>query len=485
MVFQYGTEYLGAGGQFKSIQFKNTEKGKESMIVTNPRKLAQNFNGFENYKFMVDGAMQYLRGATDDNNNSVKYLKDVVMDRFIMGKPKKTLSGYEAEKKAVETLTRWTMVIGLGVNFTAAGFNIAIGKYNAWRSLGTKKFMKAHMRVFGIGQNGLWDHRMARKAQLILEEYGILTYRPEDQLEDASHDTLIDRLLFLPMTQAEKWIQRAQFVGELSDEQWNAYDIGANGKLIIVDQANALNPDQVSRKVRSVQNVQGRGYSEADQRLLQVYAVGTMVMQFKRWFPTYLVDRLGKAGYREYIDDFGKTYAVTVSTFAKQTGKFVGNPIAYIQEKEFDNLSRAEQQAMGKFRRGQVGIALMGMLFLMSGGAEGGNSDEDEAVNNALLQFLGDMLLGLNLPKLIYMATMPALTTLVNILYLVSQGLGGAEYTRDSKYGYRCEKKSRRYLAALLPAPLRSTLAREPKTSAKVRRYRREKRRRIEKRRGN
>ena len=482
MVFQYGTEYLAEDGKFKSIQFKNTEKGKESVIVSDSKKHAQNFNGFENYKFMVDGAMQFLRGASDDNANSVQYLKDVVMDRFIMGTPKKLVTGHEAERKIVEKLTRWTMMIGLGLNFTAAGFNIAIGKYNGWRSLGTAKFIKAHMRVFGIGENGLWDSRRAKKAQLILEEYGILTYRPEDQLEDAGHDTLMDKILFFPMTTAEKWIQRTQFVGELSEAQWKAYDIDANGKLMIVDQVNALNPDQVARKVRSVQNVQGRGYSDADQRLLQVYAMGSMVMQFKRWFPTYVVDRLGKTGYREHIDDFGKTYAGSVTTFKKHAIDHLGNPISYI--KDMSKLSKAEQQALGRFHRGQMGILLTGLLFLMSGGAEGGDSDEDEAINSALEKFLGDAMLAVNLPKLGYMATVPAINTLNSILYLTYHGIGGAEYTRDSKYGYRGEKKSRRYLAGLLPAPLRGLLERESKTPEKIRKARRAKKRRIEKRRG-
>jgi hypothetical protein len=196
-----------------------------------------------------------------------------------------------------------------------------------------------------------------------------------------------------------------------------------------------------------------------------------------------LVDRLGKNGYREYIDDFGKTYAGSVSTFKKHAIDHMGNPISYI--KDMKKLSRAERQALDRFHRGQMGILLTGILFLMSGGSEGGESDEDEAVNSALEQFLGDTMLGLNLPKLGYMATVPAISTLNNILYLIYHGLGGAEYTRDSKYGYRGEKKGRRYAAALLPAPLRGLLERESKTPEKIRKARRAKARRIEKRRGN
>ena len=210
--------------------------------------------------------------------------------------------------------------------------------------------------------------------------------------------------------------------------------------------------------------------------------MGSMIMQFKRWFPTYVADRLGKVGYREHIDDFGKSYAGSVTTFKKHAIDHLGNPISYI--KDMSKLSKAEQQALGRFHRGQMGILLTGLLFLMSGGAEGGESDEDEAVNSALEKFLGDAMLAVNLPKLGYMATVPAVNTLNSILYLVYHGIGGAEYTRDSKYGYRGENKSRRYLAALLPAPLRSQLVRESKTPEKIRKARRAKKRRIEKRRG-
>ena len=43
----------------------------------------------------------------------------------------------------------------------------------------------------------------------------------------------MDNIIFSPMITAEKFIQRAQFMGELSDEQWNAYDLDSDGNLIV------------------------------------------------------------------------------------------------------------------------------------------------------------------------------------------------------------------------------------------------------------
>ena len=158
--------------------------------------------GFENKKFLVDAAMTYLY-HNGGKTNSIKYLQDVVMDKFIRRQPKKLITGLEAERKIVDTLTRWTMVVGLGLNFSAAAANIIIGKYNAYRSQGFQGFVKAHTRVFGIDKSGRWDRKAATKAQKMLEEFGILTYRPQDQLEDASYNTILDKIIFFPMVTAE------------------------------------------------------------------------------------------------------------------------------------------------------------------------------------------------------------------------------------------------------------------------------------------
>ena len=468
MVFQYGTAYKGSGNAMFRIRFQVAsddlygKKTKVSNVTATDantfRQLerlgkARNFMGFENKKFLVDAAMTYLY-HNGGKTNSIKYLQDVVMDKFIRRQPKKLITGLEAERKIVDTLTRWTMVVGLGLNFSAAAANIIIGKYNAYRSQGFQGFVKAHTRVFGIDKSGRWDRKAATKAQKMLEEFGILTYRPQDQLEDASYNTILDKIIFFPMVTAEKFIQRAQFMGELSDEQWNSYDLDEDGNLIVVDRENALDAQTIAKYARRVQNVQGRGYSEVDQRLIQTYAFGSMLLQFKRWFPTYLVDRFGKAGYGSYIDDFGNVYRGSTQATLKNL-QLYANPLKYKENK--GKLDKATRDAIERYHRGMLVPLIIGLALVASGDDE----DMDDRLKSMYIDLerhVGDMLLVANAPAMFHTLTVPGIATAQNMYGLLTSivgymaGLDSAVYTRDAKYGQKGEPKAKRYAASLMPS---------------------------------
>lgn len=488
MVFQYGTAYKGDKNRVYRINFELAsedlygKKAKISKYDSNGLSASaferlekqgkgRNFMGFERQKFMVDAAKSYLY-HNGKQNNSIKYLNDVVMDRFIKREPKKLITGSETERKIADTLTRWTMVVGLGLNVTASVANVAIGKYNAYRSQGFQGFVKAHARVFGIDKFGKWDRRAATKAQKMLEEFGILTYRPQDQLEDSGFNTIMDNIIFSPMITAEKFIQRAQFMGELSDEQWNAYDLDSDGNLIVVDKDNVLSAQTIAQFARRVQNVQGRGYSEVDQRLIQTYALGSMVLQFKRWFPTFLVDRFGKGGYESYIDDFGNAYRGTTPAVIKNIGIYA-NPFTYNKNKA--KLDKGTRDAIERYHRGMWVPIFIGLLLLA------GSEDEPEgevlsevkdaieskaakkiieaakAIGLDLEKYVGDMLLVGNVPQYEYTLSVASFSTALNILgaaYSYSMLLAGsssAVYSRDAKYGKKGESKGKRYIASLTP----------------------------------
>ena len=163
---------------------------------------------------------------TQNKGNAARYLDEVVLDRFIGQAPKKTFTPFEKrERQIADILTKWTMYIGLGLNFPAAIANVAIGKYNSFRSQGGRDSMLGIARFFGVDdlRNGKFDNRAAKKAKKMLDEFGILTYRPEEQLEGISADTWFDKIFFLPMTSAEFFIQSTQFLGEITEEEYNAY----------------------------------------------------------------------------------------------------------------------------------------------------------------------------------------------------------------------------------------------------------------------
>ena len=458
MVFQYGTAYKGEQQRMHRMSFELGEDklyGKKTNVAKRKslsidefnslenRGEAKNFMGFENQKFMVDAAMSYLKHGRKDN--SARYLKEVVMDRFIRQLPKKTLSGSEKESQIISSLVRWTMLVGLGFNIPASVFNVVIGKYNAYRSQGFVGFAKSHARIFGVDKLGQWDRRAATKAQKMLEEFGVLTYRPQDQLEDSAGTTLIDQIIFSPMTTAEKFIQRAQFMGELSDAQWDAYSLDKDGNLIVVDPENVLTAGTIAKYSRRVQNVQGRGYSEVDQRMIQTYAFGSMLLQFKRWLPTYLVDRFGKLGYGSYMDDFGNVYRGTSPAVLKNL-QLYANPIKYKENKS--KLDKASREAIERYHRGMLVPMFIGLLLLAS------SEDDKEKLKSVYIdleRLIGDMLLVGNVPQYTHTLTIPAMATAENILGLAFSIASQDTYKRDAVYGERGDKKSKRYLASLFP----------------------------------
>ena len=107
----------------------------------------------------------------------------------------------------------------------------------------------------------------------------------------------------MPMSVSEKWIQRVGFVGQLTNEEFNSFTVNEEGEIVVIDsevyEQLTKNADQYKS---DVYGVQGRGYTALDQRLMQNYSLLTNILQFKRWFPTFISDRWGG----EKIDRFNR-----------------------------------------------------------------------------------------------------------------------------------------------------------------------------------
>jgi len=500
MVFQHGTEFRSSSG-WNRIDFKmpesETRRKRESIVITNDtlssndwsreakadrlsetmkqRYMVPNFRGFESYKFLISSAQQYLAAEGGVKENSIRYLQEVMMENFIEGKPKKTLTGTNFEKAMLGFLTNMTMFVGLGLNVKAAIFNVAIGKYNAWKTQSTSNFIKAHMRSLGLSRTKGWSRSDSRKTKLLLEEFGILTYRPEEQLEGQKMDTYLARIFFYPMVRAERFIQEVQFIGELSDEQWKAYSLDENDNLVIVDRENILSIDDIAKIQRKVQNMQGRGYSALDARLIQTWMLGSSLLQFKRWFPTFISEKMGKTGYTDWMDDYGQIYAGSLKAFATKDGKaklsrFV-NPMHYMKfllnpknlstakmvEKYMkEGLTRAQAEGIQRLQKANVGIITLA-TFLLSTLASAQTPEEKE-FKSQIEKLLGDILLGINADKLLQMMVMPAFTMFYNlwnlnreIITYYGSGKTKGIYKKDSKYGSQGDPKYRRWAAAMTP----------------------------------
>ena len=478
-MFQHGNTYFDeALGVYQHLSWAGDDRAFE--IVTASRVEVENerlaFSGFEDKKQEVDAAIANLGGGkvfepnvqygAGRNKNAINYLQKVVKRGLISKERNFTFSDFESESKVTNFFVNWTMYVALGLNVPAAIGNVAIGKFNAYRQMGGTNTLLGEKRYWGVSETKGYDHAQMKKARKMIEEFGILTYRADEIAEGVGGSSL-SSLIFYPMIAAENWIQQAAFLGALTDEQWNSYYLDKNGDLKKKEGAVGISQMELAKLERDVINVQGRGYSETDSRMIQLYALSNMTMQFKRWFPTFLKDRFGK----EEIDDLGTirmgAYTAAADFFTKLKDEGKQFDIRSWNE-ELKKLPKHKQEAVMKYWRGTHGVMLVAMLLGMSAMF----TDEDEKDKEAVLfmeKLLGDMLLIVNAPKLTYMANVPALNTFKNLNLSIYHAVKGTEYQRESKYGKKGDKKYVSNLAQLLPSPARIPLQQKKKEKRSLR----------------
>ena len=223
------------------------------------------------------------------------------------------------------------------------------------------------------------------------------------QYEDASSTSQqnpIFRIALFPLDQSEKWIQGAMFLGMMTDKQYAAYDVGANGELVVVDQKNALTPEQVRKMVYEVKKQQGFGYSPIDQRRMGVYSFTRFLGQFKRYFWTLGRERGGPVTIDMYGNpDIGSYRAAVDFTKDLYNGKKT--------MKDFDKLPQFRKDAIMRYISG-VSIAMLAILLY---GLTADSEDDDYvsgSINKQTKHFLRDQNVFFNPDKLMFMAKPPA-----------------------------------------------------------------------------
>ena len=468
-MFQHGTAYRD-GETFKFLKFDidDREFNETSFNLDDANKKENKlaFTGFEDKKQEIDAAIANLGSGkyydsnikigTGKNKNAINYLQKVVKRHLINKERGFTFSGVEAESGITNFFVNWTMYIALGLNVPAAIGNVMIGKYNAWRQMGIGDMAKGEERFWGVSSEKGYDPDKMKKSRAMIEEFGILTYRAEEIAEGVGGSSL-SSLIFAPMIAAEQWIQHAAFLGALTDEQWNAYELNKNGDLVLKKGANPITQQELAILERDVVNVQGRGYSETDSRMIQLYSLSNMTMQFKRWFPTFLRDRFGK----EDIDDLGTLRMGSIPAVADFMAKMKDEGKQYdIRQwnEELKKLPKHKRDAVLRWWRGTQGVVIVAMLMGMAGMAMDDDEKKDNPAYEMMEKLLGDMLLIVNAPKLVYMGNIPALNTFKNLNLAVYNAAIGSEYSRKSKYGDKGDKKFVSNLAQLLPSPARIPL---------------------------
>ena len=110
----------------------------------------------------------------------------------------------------------------------------------------------------------------------LFKKYSILDYSVDDMLI-GKEESKLDRLLFWTMSGSEKWIQHVAFMGEMTNKEMEAFDINEEGELIVkpgYEEIVKKFEERIPIIEDDVRSVQGRGYSDVDQRLIQMYSWG-------------------------------------------------------------------------------------------------------------------------------------------------------------------------------------------------------------------
>jgi hypothetical protein len=334
--------------------------------------------------------------------------------------------------------------------------NIAIGKYNAFRQMGWTNFALGEKRVFGFGVKG-FNKKNADKTRAITKYFGLIA--------DAGHVTEdmfsggFGELMFIGMIGSEKYIQRAQFAGQISEAEWNSFEV-VDGEVKVIDEVAFKSLTENADEYKSkVYEVQGKGYTDLDQRLIQSYSMLFGLLQFKRWLPTFIMDRFSeekilRSG-KGYIGSMRATFDYFGDVFFDKDGHDVRGKWG----EAFRRLPKHRQEAIQRAYRGTAGMVVVLGLMVMAGAFS--DDDEESATVGYLNKLFWDMNLIVNIDKWKYMVSVPSLQTGENILWGFKELLSGDVYQRDTKYGEKGQSKARGRLARLFPTMLRERFARE------------------------
>ena len=400
---------------------------------------------------LIDGVISY--SSFKGNPQAERWVRELYKDRYVFKQGRRSLIAKEGETfwgdKVSENLMKWTMFVGLALKPAVAVSNIAIGKINEYRRSGFASMVRGEKLFWGEMYKSKGDLRN-NKVFGISDYFGLLS-EPTQMMTEGMWGGPIGNILFWFMTQSESYIQRAAFASQLTDAQLNSFKM-EGGNLIVTNQEVF---DTIKAKAAemkdNVYSVQGRGYTGTDQRLIQNYFMINGLLQFKRWFPTFVMDRLGN----EKIDRFGNRQIGSL----RASGLFLsemwkdGNFDVRTWRGEFNQLPEYEQKAITRAIRGGKASLLVLCLLTMGGAFDG--EDDDSAVVGKLKGLMSDLFLLGNVNKLQYMAAPPMAQTAKNISSGFYNLFSNAKYQRETKYFEKGESKAKGSFVKLLPTFLR------------------------------
>ena len=141
--------------------------------------------------------------------------------------------------------------------------------------------------------------------------------------------------------------------GMLTEEQWIMFDENVNYK----EFANRIDDTTLTMMEDAVKKSQGKGYQSTDQRLIQLYSLGRMMMQFSRFIPTMVNDRFAK----QDIDIYGNEHIGSLRMLFKTISDVHSmNPKDYIEYRK--KLQQESPELAKRLDSGLIGLAMSGLI---------------------------------------------------------------------------------------------------------------------------
>ena len=319
------------------------------------------FNGMKKMLPLVDGIL--AQSDRDQNSNMSNYIEKVWKNYFLEGKKQDSLPNNSylesvglTTDKVVDYLTKGSLIYWLGWKGLALGSgayvvgNVLVGKYKNIINAGGENWKNGEKR-FWLGKSGKIDVtnplKGAMEAVEILKNNGYMDLNIYDNVSMEKKSGIEQTLMgitLMPMVYSEKWIQGAHFLGLLTEQEW---DNLKNGGKLSVERLNEIEEE--------VKNSHGKGYQPTDQRMIQMYSWGRMMMQFSRFIPTTFYDKFSK----EDIDRYGNYNVGSYRKFYQEIQKGIDGrwtPKQFVNY--IKNLDPAEQ------KRFYAGMAGFGMVAL-------------------------------------------------------------------------------------------------------------------------
>lgn len=319
------------------------------------------FQGFEKLMPVIDGVFAF--NDKKGLKNSSNYVKEVLKEKFIM-REDQNLFGKKGDK-IVNGLVKGNLLYALGYKGLIVGKgiyavgNIAIGKYMNIKREGGKTWAKGESRYWGVDEGfGIEALERRERAKNILNNLGFMELSMYDDVsitKQSGLDGILTRLALLPMSISEDWIQKAHFLGMMTEEEFNKFDEKGNYKEgeVPIPQTRILELEE------RVKLSHGKGYTPTDQSRIHTYSLGRMFMQFSRHIPANIRERFAK----EDVNIYGQKHIGSLRQFYATASAVISGQMGPAEFKEYwESLEPHQKEAFSSALRGMAMVTIAGFV---------------------------------------------------------------------------------------------------------------------------